>query len=236
MSKYLLVISTFNNTPTEHVSLTFSNIFSQLLNISHSNIIHYTLPSNTVYFTGSYNNITTQDINHIIYTFIYTALLDNPYECKLYIYINNHSHNTLDSNGNTIEQQEPISETLPEIETYINTDNLTEIINNAILQSNTLERPFIFLITASTNTFPIIDKITTNYFDWIHLSLNENEDTSTHCLINVLHKQEQSLLHINAIQLLTLLYSEIKQSVTNKINPPTLYLSHQNMTNFTLFS
>jgi hypothetical protein len=242
-SKYLLIVSKdyWGTQTSEHLATEFSKQLSSLINIPSSNITH---------LIG--NDVTLTKLKETIYTFVNTALLDNSHEPRLYIYINGHGNQTMDANGDEIKQIIDNNETnidnqdelyqLPD--GNLLDDELTQIIDTAVLHSSAMSRPFVCIISDHCSSGSMIDK-TQLYFGWISLGSSlDNQDSfvsgdgnvMTCCLINVLETHKTSLSDMTSLNLFTLLSNEMKNSFIGDLQSPTFHISHLNMLNFKLFA
>jgi hypothetical protein len=241
-SKYLLVISKdyWGTQTSENIAKNFSQQLSTLINIPQNNITH---------LIG--NDVNLTKLKEAIYTFVNTSLLDNPHNPRLYIYINGHGNQTIDANGDEIQQIKDNNETnidgqdelyqLPD--GNLTDDELTSIIDGGVLESSAFSRPFICIISDHCSSGSMIDK-TQMYFDWISFGSSlDNQDSfiggdgniMTFCLMNVLEANKSILNDMTSLNLFTLLDTEMKNSFIGDLQTPTFHISHSSMTNFKLF-
>lgn len=242
-SKYLLVISKdyWGTQTSEKIATDFSKQLATQINIPDNHITH---------LIG--NNVSLQKVKDTIYSFINTSLLDNPYEPKLYIYINGHGNQTMDANGDEITQTIDSNETNidDQDELYqlpdgnLVDDELTRIIDNAVLHSSAFSRPFVCIISDHCSSGSMIDK-TQMYFDWISIGSSlDNQDSfvsgdgnvMTYCLMNVLEANKDILSEMTALNLFTFLNNEMKNSFIGELQSPTFHISHSSLMNIKLFN
>jgi hypothetical protein len=242
-SKYLLVISKdyWGTQTSEKIAREFSKQLSTQICIPNSHITH---------LIG--NEVSLSKVKDTIYSFVNTSLLDNPHEPKLYIYINGHGNQTMDANGDEINQTVDSNETnidsqdelyqLPD-GNFID-DEFTRIIDSAVLHSGAFSRPFICIISDHCSSGSMIDK-TQLYFDWISIGSSlDNQDSfvsgdgnvMTFCLMTVLESNKDMLSEISALNLFTFLNNEMKNSFIGELQSPTFHISHSSMMNFNLFN
>lgn len=242
-SKYLLVISKdyWGTQTSEQIAKSFSEQLSNLISIPQSHIKH---------LIG--NDVSLTRVKDTIYTFVNQALLDNPHEPKLYIYINGHGNQTMDANGDELQTNTEINEThidgqdelyqLPD--GNLVDDELTRIIDNAVLNSNAFSRPFVCIISDHCSSGSMIDK-SQLYYDWISIGSSlDNQDSfvsgdgnvMTFCLMNVLETNKENLSELTSLNIFTLLSEEMKNSFIGELQSPTFHISHSSMMNFKLFN
>lgn len=242
-SKYLLVISKdyWGTQTSEKIAHEFSKQLSTMLNISDNHITH---------LIG--NDVSLSKVKDTIYHFVNTCLLDNPHEPKLYIYINGHGNQTMDANGDEMQTN------VIENETYVDgqdelyqlpdgnliDDELTRIVDNAVLHSSAFSRPFVCIISDHCSSGSMIDK-TQLYFDWISIGSSlDNQDSfvsgdgnvMTFCLMNVLEANKDNISELTALNIFTLLNNEMKNSFIGDLQSPTFHVSHSSMMNYKLFN
>jgi hypothetical protein len=94
-SKYLLIISKdyCGSNTSESIAKNFSQQLANLINIPQSNITQLIS-----------NDLSLTKLKESIYTFVNKSLLDNSHDPQLYIYINGHGNQTMDANGDQIQQ------------------------------------------------------------------------------------------------------------------------------------
>lgn len=242
-SKYLLVISKdyWGTQTSETIAKTFSKQLATQIHIPDSHITH---------LIG--NDVSLQKVKDTVYSFINTSLLDNPHDPKLYIYINGHGNQTIDANGDELQQVVDSNESNidSQDELYqlpdgnLMDDELTHIIDNAVLHSSTFSRPFVCIISDHCSSGSMIDK-TQMYFDWISIGSSlDNQDSfvsgdgnvMTFCLMNVLETNKDTVRDMTSLNLFTLLSNEMKNSFVGELQSPTFHISHSSMMNITLFS
>lgn len=242
-SKYLLVISKdyWGTQTSEQIAKSFSEQLSNLISIPQSHIKH---------LIG--NDVSLTRVKDTIYTFVNQALLDNPHEPKLYIYINGHGNQTMDANGDELQTNTEINEThidgqdelyqLPD--GNLVDDELTRIIDNAVLNSNAFSRPFVCIISDHCSSGSMIDK-SQLYYDWVSIGSSlDNQDSfvsgdgnvMTFCLMNVLETNKENLSELTSLNIFTLLSEEMKNSFIGELQSPTFHISHSSMMNFKLFN
>lgn len=242
-SKYLLVISKdyWGTQTSEKIATDFSKQLATQIHIPDNHITH---------LIG--NNVSLQKVKDTIYSFINTSLLDNPHEPKLYIYINGHGNQTIDANGDEVTQVVDSNETnidgqdelyqLPD--GNLIDDELTGIIDNAVLHSSAFSRPFVCIISDHCSSGSMIDK-TQMYYDWISIGSSlDNQDSfvsgdgnvMTYCLMNVLEANKDILSEMTALNLFTFLNNEMKSSFIGELQSPTFHISHSSMMNIKLFN
>lgn len=242
-SKYLLVISKdyWGTQTSEKIATDFSKQLATQIHIPDNHITH---------LIG--NNVSLQKVKDTIYSFINTSLLDNPHEPKLYIYINGHGNQTIDANGDEVTQVVDSNETnidgqdelyqLPD--GNLIDDELTGIIDNAVLHSSAFSRPFVCIISDHCSSGSMIDK-TQMYYDWISIGSSlDNQDSfvsgdgnvMTYCLMNVLEANKDILSEMTALNLFTFLNHEMKNSFIGELQSPTFHISHSSMMNIKLFN
>jgi hypothetical protein len=242
-SKYLLVISKdyWGTYTSEQIAKSFSEQLSTLLNIPQSHITH---------LIG--NDVSLNKVKDTIYTFVNQALLDNPHEPKLYIYINGHGNQTMDANGDELQTNNNSVETCidGQDELYqlpdgnLIDDELTRIIDQGVLNSNAFSRPFVCIISDHCSSGSMIDK-TQLYYDWISIGSSlDNQDSfvsgdgnvMTFCLMNVIESNKDKLSELTALNVFALLSEEMKNSFIGDLQSPTFHVSHSSMMNFNLFN
>lgn len=242
-SKYLLVISKdyWGTQTSEQIAKSFSAQLSNLISIPQSHIKH---------LIG--NDVSLTRVKDTIYTFVNQALLDNPHEPKLYIYINGHGNQTMDANGDELQTNTEINETYidGQDELYqlpdgnLVDDELTRIIDNAVLNSNAFSRPFVCIISDHCSSGSMIDK-SQLYYDWVSIGSSlDNQDSfvsgdgnvMTFCLMNVLETNKENLSELTSLNIFTLLSEEMKNSFIGELQSPTFHISHSSMMNFKLFN
>lgn len=242
-SKYLLVISKdyWGTQTSETIAKAFSTQLQTVLRIPESNVKH---------LIG--NDVSLSRVKDTIYSFVNTSLLDNPHEAKLYIYINGHGNQTMDANGDEIRQNVTNNETTidGQDELYqlpdgnLVDDELTGIIDNAVLNSSTFTRPFVCIISDHCSSGSMIDK-TQLYFDWISIGSSlDNQDSfvsgdgnvMTFCFMNVIESNKDILQELTALNIFTYLNNEMKNSFIGDLQSPTFHISDSSMMNIKLFS
>lgn len=242
-SKYLLVISKdyWGTQTSEKIATEFSKQLQTLLRIPENHITH---------LIG--NDVSLTTVKDTLYSFVNTSLLDNPHEPKLYIYINGHGNQTIDANGDEITQITDLNETYidSQDELYqlpdgnLVDDELTRIIDTAVLHSGAFSRPFVCIISDHCSSGSMIDK-TQLYFDWISIGSSlDNQDSfvtgdgnvMTFCLMNVIESNKDILQELTALNIFTYLNNEMKNSFIGDLQSPTFHISNSNILNIKLFS
>lgn len=240
--KYLLVISKdyWGTQKSESIAKEFSKTLSNLIGIPKNNIMH---------LIG--DEVTINKVKDTIYRFVIESLLDNPNEPRLFIYINGHGNQTVDSNGDEMRSNIDINETyidnLDELyqlpDGNLLDDDLTSIIDQAILHSNVVNRPCVCLISDHCSSGSMIDK-TQRFFDWISIGSSlDNQDSfvngdgniMTYCLINVLKSNNNVLQRLTALDFYNLLNIEMKNSFIGELQTVTFHISSSDMINYKLF-
>lgn len=231
-SKYLLVISKdyWGTQTSEYIAKAFSEQLSKLVNIPESNIKH---------LIG--NDVSLIKVKDTIYNFVNQALLDNPHEPRLFIYINGHGNQTMDANGDELDGQDELYQLQ---DGNLIDDELTRIIDQAVLNSNAFNRPCVCIISDHCSSGSMVDK-TQLYYDWISFGSSlDNQDSfvngdgnvMTYCLMNVLESNKENLSELTALNIFTLLSEEMKSSFIGELQSPTFHISHSSMMNFNLFN
>jgi hypothetical protein len=230
-SKYLLVISKdyWGTQTSENIAKKFSQNFSELIDIP---------PRHITELIG--NDVTLNKVKDTIYSFVQTSLSDNSHYPRLYIYINGHGNQTVDSNGDEIDGQDELYQ-LPD--GNLTDDTLTQLIDSAFFYSNSFNRPFVCLISDHCSSGSMIDK-TQRFFDWVTIGSSlDNQDSfvsgdgnvMTVCLLNVLDGYKNKLKDLTTNQLYDLLNSEMKNSFIGDLQQCTLNMSDSSMSSFHLF-
>jgi hypothetical protein len=241
-SKYLLVISKdyWGTQTSEHIANDFSKQISSLLKI----------PDNHVTSLIG-DKVTLQSVKNTVYNFVNSSLLENPFQPHLYIYINGHGNQTIDANGDEIQQEVHSNETFIDAQDELYQlpdgnlidDEFTKIIDSAVFESNAFDRPFICIISDHCSSGSMIDK-TQLYYDWISIGSSlDNQDSfvsgdgnvMTYCLMNVLEANKDILHEMSTINFFNLLHNEMKHSFIGELQTPTLHISHSTMMNYNLF-
>jgi hypothetical protein len=230
-SKYLLVISKdyWGTQTSENTAEKFSKEFSNSIGILSDNITK--IIGKDVYL---------KNVKDTIYSFIYKSLLDNPIEPRLYIYINGHGNQITDNNHDELDGQDELYQ-LPD--GNLLDDELTEIIDKAVFNSNVVNRPVICLISDHCSSGSMIDK-TQKYFDWITIGSSlDNQDSfvsgdgnvMTCCLLNVLNTHKNILNELTASEFFMLLSTEMKESFIGDLQICTMHMSSDGLSNIKLF-
>lgn len=241
-NKYLLIISKdyWETTSSENTASLFSNKLGNLLGIPSQNITH---------LIGNIVNINT--VKQQLYDYIYISLLNNTYKPTLYIYMNGHGNQTIDSNGDEIieinaeETDKDIYDEMYQLpDGNLVDDEFTSIIDNAIYNSNCIERPTVILFSDHCCSGSMIDN-TSKYFDWVSFgSSKDNQDSyvsgdgnvMTINLLQVLEQHKTSLNNINSCDFYKLLDMEMKGSFIGEIQECTFHISDNDMLYYKLFS
>lgn len=230
MSKYLLIISKdyWGTNTSQKIAIEFSNNLSNLLHIPDYNITK---------LIG--NDVNINSVKNCLYSFVNNALMDNPISPILYIYINGHGNQTVDLNGDEIinTSKESLKDSQDELyqlpDGNLLDDEITSIIDNAVLYSNIFERPLVVLISDHCSSGSMIDE-TQRYFDWISIGssldnqdsyINGDGNVMTYCMINVLNANKDVLSDITTTNFFMLLHTEMKNSFIGDIQTPTLHVS-----------
>lgn len=241
-NKYLLVISKdyWGTQTSENIAINLSKQMSSLLQIPDNNITK---------LIG--NEVSLHSVKNTLYNFVHSTLLENPYQPHLYIYINGHGNQTMDANGDEIQQNVEQNETHidSQDELYqlpdgnLIDDEFTKIIDSAVFESNAFDRPFICVISDHCSSGSMIDK-TQLYFDWISIGSSlDNQDSfvsgdgniMTYCLMNVLEANKDILHEMSSLNFFNLLHNEMKNSFIGELQTPTFHISHSTMMNYNLF-
>ena len=231
-NKYFLVISKdyWGTQTSENIAQNFSNQLSNLLSIPENHITR---------LIG--NNVSLSSVKNTIYSFVHNALLENPVVPHLYIYINGHGNQTMDANGDEIDRQDELYQ-LPD--GNLLDDELTSLIDNAVLGSNAFERPLICIISDHCSSGSMVDK-SQLYFDWISIGSSlDNQDSfvsgdgnvMTFCLMNVLEANKDILTDLTVMNLFSILQNEMKNSFIGELQIPTLHISNSSLMSYKLFN
>lgn len=231
-SKYLLVISKdyWGTQTSEKIALRFVNEFSDLIGIPKNNIIK---------LIG--NDVSLSKVKETIYSFVNTCLLDNSQDARLYIYINGHGNQITDSNKDELDGNDELYQ-LPD--GNLIDDELTKIIDSAVLNSNCLNRPTVCIISDHCSSGSMLDK-SQMFFDWISIGSSlDNQDSfvngdgnvMTFCLLNILKSNKNIIYDLTPPQLYILLSKEMKNSFIGELQSCTLNMSSSNLSSFLLFN
>ena len=242
-NKHLLAISKnyWGANTSEQTATTFSNKFSSLLSI----------PSNQI-TTLIGNEVTLATVKTTIGQFVYDALLNNHYEPILYIYINGHGNQIVDSNGDEIQERIDPEETPVDAQDELYQlpdgnlidDELTTIINNAVYSAQAIDRPLVVLISDHCSSGSMLDKIHISWFDWISFgSSTDTEDSyitgdgnvMTMNLLNVMENNKDKLHDLTAIEFYQLIDKQMKESFIGELQHATIHVSNRNLLNIHLF-
>lgn len=237
--KYLLVISKdyWGTCKSVDTAELFSKKFSECIGIPEENID---------YLLG--NDVNAKSVKDKLYKFVYTTLLNNNYNPIIYIYMNGHGNQIIDENGDSISECESEEDQMDEVyqlpDGNVVDDEITNIIDNAIFNSNCIERPKIILFSDHCSSGSMIDN-TSKYYDWISFgSCQDYQDSyvsgdgnvMTINLLNVLESNVSILSNITTNEFFKLLDKEMKGSFIGEIQTCTLNASHKDMFTYKIFS
>jgi hypothetical protein len=231
-NKYLLVISKdyWGTHTSENIAQNFSNQLSNLLSIPQNHITK---------LIG--NNVSLSAVKETVYSFVHNALLENPIQPHLYIYMNGHGNQTIDANGDEIDNQDELYQ-LPD--GNLVDDELTNILDSAVLGSNAMERPLICLISYHCSSGSLVDK-TQLYFDWVSIGSSlDNQDSfvsgdgnvMTFCFMQVLEANKDIIRELTVMNVFSLLQHEMQNSFIGELQIPTLHISNAGLMNYALFN
>jgi len=173
MDKYLLVISRdyWGTSTSEATALRFMDKFKTFTGLSDTNI--KTLLGGEVTVTG---------VKNAIYYAVKSTLNKNI--SRLYIYMNGHGNQVVDTNGDEIskiyDRESPIDgmdEVYQLPDGNVIDDDITCTINRAVIDSGSGNRIMVILISDHCSSGSMIDKVNVEY-DWVTIGSSlDNQDS-----------------------------------------------------------
>lgn len=218
MDKYLLVISKdyWGTSTSQSVASRFKNEVKMLVGLLDENI-------KTLFG----NEVTVFNVKGAIYDVVKSALTLEGQYARLYIYMNGHGNQVMDTSGDEIDGMDEIYQ-LPD--GNVVDDDITDTINRAVMDSCSDKRLLVILISDHCSSGSMIDKVDVKY-DWISIGSSlDNQDSyvtgdgnvMTNVFLSVMGKCDSN---ISVIDFYKSLDEEMRGSFIGDIQICTLHVS-----------
>jgi hypothetical protein len=240
MDKYLLVISKdyWGTSTSQNTALRFMDKFKKFVCLSDANVK-----------TLLGDNVTVTNVKNVIYDATRAALsldLDDNL-VKLYIYMNGHGNQVVDTSGDekvdVYNGESPI-DSMDEVyqlpDGNVVDDDITDIINRAVIDSCSDKRLLVILISDHCSSGSMIDRVCVNY-DWVTIGSSlDNQDSyvtgdgnvMTNMFLSTLDKCDNK---ISVIDFYKCLDQEMKMSYIGCLQLCALHVCNEKMLDEMLF-
>jgi hypothetical protein len=236
MNKHLLVISKnyWGANTSELTGLKLIDKFTDVIGIQMENVMS---------LIG--NDVNVVSVKNVLYNSVYKAMsINNITRPVIYIYINGHGNQVNDINGDentSILQGETIRDNLDEIyqlpDGNIVDDEITDIIDKAVIDSGCKYRLLVVLISDHCSSGSMIDNKPVNY-DWITIGssldyqdsyITGDGNVMTCNMLGIFDKYNREISSYTAEYFYKLLDEEMKGSFIGDIQSCTFHVSSESM-------
>jgi len=232
MNKYLLVISKdyWGTSTSESTALRFTDRFKNFAGINDMNV--------TTLFNGG---VTVSNVKDTIYKSVKAALSLDVEKPRLYIYMNGHGNQIIDTNGDewvSVYNGETSIDAMDEVyqlpDGNVVDDDITDTINRAVIDCGGNKRLMVILISDHCSSGSMIDKVDVKY-DWVTIGSSlDNQDSyvtrdgnvMTNMLLSVLDKCSGDILVADFYKCLD---EEMKMSYIGEMQLCTLHVSRESV-------
>jgi hypothetical protein len=235
MNKHLLVVSKnyWGANTSELTASKFIDKFTNVIGIQMENVTS---------LIG--NDVNVGSVKNILYNSVYKAMSVNTTRPVIYIYINGHGNQVVDTNGDentNVLQGETMKDNLDEIyqlpDGNIVDDEITDIIDKAVMDSGCKQRLLVVLISDHCSSGSMIDNKPVNY-DWITIGssldyqdsyITGDGNVMTCNMLNIFDKYSKEIRLYTAEYFYKLLDEEMKGSFIGDMQLCTFHVSSENM-------
>jgi hypothetical protein len=232
MDKYLSVISKdyWGTSSSESTALRFMDKFKSFAGINDINVVR-------LFNSG----VTVSNVKDTIYKSVRSALSLGVERPRLYIYMNGHGNQVIDTSGDErvgVYDSETFIDSMDEVyqlpDGNIVDDDITDTINRAVIDCGSNKRLMVILISDHCSSGSMIDKVDVKY-DWVTIGSSlDNQDSyvtgdgnvMTNMLLSVLDKCSGDILVEDFYKCLD---KEMKMSYIGEMQLCTLHVSCESM-------